>query len=111
MKPTRRPSVSLVTETAVLVNFQSPHEWWFTLKSAVFGTSSSVSPLVNEGGGWVCESVGKADLPSDHFDSKKSKEAVALPLTCHLSPSLTTFAFRLREVGSLLLDLGSRWWH
>ena len=39
------------------------------------------------------------------FDSKQSKEAVDLPLTCHPSPSLTTFAFRSSEVRRLLLDL------
>ena len=50
-------------------------------------------------------SVGKADLLSDHFDSKQSSEAVDLPLTCHLSPSITTFAFRSKEVRRLLLDL------
>ena len=53
----------------------------------------------------MCESVGKGDLLSDHFDSKQSMEAVDLPLTCHLSPSLTTFAFRSSEVRHLLLDL------
>ena len=53
----------------------------------------------------MCESVGKADLLSDHFDSKQSREAVDLPLTCHQSPSLTTFAFRSSEVMRLLLDL------
>ena len=61
--------------------------------------------LVSEGGGLVCESVGKADLLSDHFKSKQSREAVDLPLTCHPSPSLTTFAFRSGEVRRLLLDL------
>ena len=76
-----------------------------TLKSAVFMTSSSLPPLVSEGGALVCESVGKADLLSDHFDSKQSRDAVDLPLTCHPSPSLTTFAFRTREVRCLLLDL------
>ena len=85
----------------VLMNVQSPHKWWPTLKSAVF----SSSPLISEGGGLVCVSVGKADLLSDHFDSKQSSEAVDLPLTCHPSPSLTTFAFRSSEVRSLLLDL------
>ena len=60
-------------------------------------------PLVNEGG-LVCESVGKADLLSDHYDSKQSREDVDLPLTCHSSPSLTTFAFRSREVRRLLLE-------
>ena len=59
----------------------------------------------SEGGGLVCESVGKADLLSDYFDSKQSREDVDLPLTCHPSPILTTFAFRWREVRRLLLDL------
>ena len=70
----------------------------------MFGTSSTL-PSVCEGGGLVCESVGKADLLSDHFVSKQSKEAVDLPLNSHPSPSLTTFAFRSREVRRLLLDL------
>ena len=71
----------------------------------MFVSSSSLPPLISEGGGLVCESVGKADLLSDHFDSKHSREAVDLPLTCHPSPSLTTFAFRSSEVRRLLLDL------
>ena len=87
------------------MNVQSPHKWWSTLKSAVFGSSSSLPALVSEGGGLVCDSIGKADLLSDHFDSKQSREAVNLPLTCQPSPSLTTFAFRSSEVRRLLLDL------
>ena len=57
----------------------------------------------SEGDGLVCVSVGKPDLLSDHFDSKQSREAVDPPLTSHQSPSLTTFAFRSREVRRLLL--------
>ena len=58
---------------------------WPTLKSAVFGSSSSLPPLVGEGGGLVCEWVGRADLLSDHFDSKQSREAVDLrSLVIHL---------------------------
>ena len=76
-----------------------------SLKSAVFGSGSSLPPHVSEGGGLVCELVGKADLLSDHFDSKQSREAVDLPLNCHPSPSFTTFAFRSSEVRRLLLDL------
>ena len=89
----------------VLMNVQSPHKWWSTLKSAMFGSSSSLPPPVSEDGGLVCESVGKADLLLNHFDSKQSREAVDLPLTCHPSPSSTTFAFRSSEVRRLLLDL------
>ena len=58
----------------MLINAQSPHKWWSTLKSVVFGVSSSLPPLVGVDGGLVCESVGiKADLLSDHFNSKQSR--------------------------------------
>ena len=88
----------------VLMNVRSSHKWWSTLKSAVFGSSLSLPPLVGQGGGLVCESVGKADLLSDHFDRKQSRESVDLLVTCHPS-SLITFAFRSSEVKHLLLDL------
>ena len=71
----------------------------------MFGSSSSLPPLVSEGGGLVCESVGKADLLSDHSDSKQSREDVDLPLALHASPSFNTFEFRSSEVRRLLLDL------
>ena len=93
----------------VLMYAQSPRKRWSTLKSAVFGLSSSLPPLVGGGGGLVCESVSKADLLSDHYDGKQSRESVDLPLTCQLSPSLTSFAFRSSEVGRLLLDLDPYW--
>ena len=89
------------------MNAQFLQKWWFTLKSVVFGLSSSLPPLVGGGGGLVCESVVKADLLSDHFNGKQSWESVDLPITCHRSPRLTTFAFRSREVRRLLLDLDS----
>ena len=89
------------------MNVQFPHKWWSTLKPAVFGSSLTLPPLVSEGGGLVCELIGKADLLSDHFDSKQSREGVDLPLTCHPSPSLTIFEFRSCEVRHLLLDLDS----
>ena len=38
------------------------------------------------GGGLVCESVGKADMLSAHFDGKQSRDPLDLPSTCHLSP-------------------------
>ena len=37
----------------VLMNSQSPHKWWSTLKYAVFGLNSSLPPLVGGGGGLV----------------------------------------------------------
>ena len=48
-------------------------------------------------GGLACESVGKADLLSDHFDGKQSRESVHL--------QLTSLALRSSEVRPLLLYL------
>ena len=93
----------------VQMNSQCPHKWWSTLKSSVFGSSSdsSLPALIGAGGGLVCESVGKVDMLSAHFDGKQSRDQVFLSSTCHPSPSLTTFAFRSREVKRLLVDLDS----
>ena len=61
--------------------------------------------LLGGGGALVCQSVGRANLLSDHFDSKQSREAVDLPFTCRRSPDLITFAFRPSEVGLFLVKL------
>ena len=77
------------------MNARSPHKLWSIVKSAVFGPSSSLPPLVGRGGGLVCESVGKADLLSDNFHSKQSRESADLPLTCDPSPSLIYLCFQV----------------
>ena len=68
------------------------------LKTVVFSVSSSLPRLVGVGGGLVCASVGKANLLSDHFDSKQSRESANLSLTCHPSPILVTFPFGSSKV-------------
>ena len=75
----------------------------------MFGSSSdsSLPPFIGAGVILVCESVAKAEMLSAHFDGKQSRDPVDLPSICYPSPSLTTFAFRSREVKRLLLDLGS----
>ena len=87
------------------MNALPPHKSLCILKYAVSGSSSSLPPLVSGGGGLVCESVGEADLLSDHFDSKQSRGSVVMRHTCHPSSCLTTLAFRSNEVRCLLLDL------
>ena len=62
-------------------------------------------PLVGEGEGLMCKSVGKTNQLSDYFNSRQYRESVDLPLTFHPSPSLITIAFGSSEVMSLLLDL------
>ena len=51
------------------------------MQLAVFGSSSDSSfpPLIGAGGGLVCESVGKADMLSAHFDGKQSRDPVKMP--------------------------------
>ena len=51
------------------------------------------------------QSVGKADLLSDHFDSKQSRECVDRPLNYLPSPRLYTFTVMSSEVRRLLLNL------
>ena len=87
------------------MNAQSPHKCRSTLKSAIFGLCSSLSPLVGEGGEPLCKSVGKADLLCDHLGSRQSREFVDIRLNCHPCNSLIAFAFRSGEVRRLLLDL------
>ena len=73
----------------------------------MLGLSSSLPPLVGGGDELLWESVGKADLLSDNFDTKQSRESCDLPLTCHSSSWLITVAFRSSEARRLLLDLYS----
>ena len=95
----------------VLINAQSPHKWWSTLKSAMFGLSSSLPPLDGGGGGLVCESVGKADLLSDHSDGKQSRESVDLLLTCHSSPKTYHLCLQVEWGQTFLVRLGPLWRH
>ena len=86
-----------VSSRDVLMNAQCPHKWWWTLMSAVFGSSSdsSLPPLIGAGGGLVCESVWKAYMLSAHFHGKQSrvhcfygKQSICHPLAIRLPVSL-----------------------
>ena len=50
-------NVSLMWETDILMNVLSCHKYKSTLKTVVFGTGSSLPPLVGGGGDLVCEYV------------------------------------------------------
>ena len=54
-----------------------------------------------EGAGLVCNSVCKADLPSDYLGNQQSKESVDLPQTCYPSPSLTLLLFKSLRCSSV----------
>ena len=98
------------------MNAQCPHKCWSTFKSAVFGSSSdsSLPPLIGAGCpifrvllSLVCESVGKADMLSAHFDLKQSRDPVDLP-----SVSQSHYLCVQVSVGGAA-PAGSRflWWH
>ena len=90
----------------VLMNVQSPHEWWSTLKSAVFGSSSSLPPLVTEGGILVCVCrLVRLICCLIILTASSPGRLLICHSTYHPSPSLATFLFRSSEVRRLLLDL------
>ena len=92
----------------VLMNAQCLLEWWSTLKSAVFGSGSDsfLPPLMGVGGGLVCESVGKADMLSAHFDGKQSRDPVdqSIPQSHYLCLQVTGGEAANARSGFL-------WWH
>ena len=82
-----------------------PHKWWSTLKSALFGSESSVPALLKPSGSVTHCPKEKAVLLADVFDSKQSSEELTLPDSCFPEAVLKNIAFRFREVRNLLLDL------
>lgn len=89
----------------VLASEVSSHKWWATLKSAVFGSDSSLPPLLDTGGSLVNSPIEKANLLNRHFDSKQCRDGIELPLTCHPEVSFSSFAFRSNEILRLLSSL------
>ena len=71
----------------------------------MFGSSSDLSlpPLIGAGGDLICESPGRQKCCQPIL----MESSPGIKLICHPSASLTTLAFRSREVKQLLLDLDS----
>jgi hypothetical protein len=98
----------IIRTRETLIGANAPHKWWSTLKSSLFGSSPSVPPLISPGGSLVCGAKDKADLLMTTFDGKQNHQQLnvvdAEPLT---DPpySLSSFAFRSREVEGLIADL------
>ena len=88
-----------------LENATQPHKWWSSLKTAVFGVSPSIPPLLSSDGSLVSDHNKRARLLMSQFDSKQSRDTVALPPTCHPIASFTKFAFRSKELFIILHDL------
>ena len=79
----------------------------------MFGSSSdsSLPPLIGGGGGLVCESVGKAELLSSHFDCKQSSGPIDLPST--LSSASKSHFLCLQVMGGEAASArsGLLWWY
>ena len=95
------------------MNAQCPNKWWSTLlKSAVFGSSSDrlfllllrrvVIWSVSRSGRQICCRPILMESSPGIQSISQSDQTIS-----HPSASLTTFAFRSREVKRLLLDLDS----
>ena len=109
MKFMPRLGISLVSEAvmfwwtpSVLISGCSPWSWLCLAR-----VRTCLFPILLGGGGLVWEGAVKAEMLSAHFDGKQSMDPIDLPFTWNPSTSLTTYPFRSREVGRLLLDLYS----
>ena len=90
-----------------LLGASSPHKWWSTLKSALFGNETTIPPILKPDGSLTHCPKEKATLFADAFDSKQSNIKLSMPSSCFPEPKLTSLAFRSREVRDLLLSLDS----
>ena len=103
MKPTRRQSVSLVTDTGLFLRMSSPLISGGPLLSPRCSALVRHCLLLVKVVDWcVGLSVRLTCCRIILTASSPCRDAVGLPLTCRSSPSLTTFAFRSREVRRLL---------
>ena len=72
------------------------------------GSDSSLTPLVGAGGGLVCESVGKADMLSTHFDGQgSSRSAIYLPSV----PKSHYLCLQVTGGEAAPAASGFPWWH
>ena len=88
----------------VCMNVHSPQNWWSTLKFVVFGSSSSLPPLLVRVVDW-CASWLVRLICCWIIMTASSPGRLLISHSLHPSPSLTTFAFSSSEVRRLLLDL------
>ena len=122
MKLTRRPSVSLVTETGLFLRMSSPLisgcpllSLWCSaqvchcLRLLMRVVDWCMSLLVR----LICYGIILTGSNPGRLSICRSLTIclLVLPITCYPSPSLTTIAFRSREVRPLLVGLGPLWWH
>jgi len=83
----------------------SSHSWWATLKSSLFGASSSLPALKGPGGRLVSKPSEKAELLSSYFDSKQSSDSFDVPASCFPETGCCSLAFRSSVVKEYLSDL------
>ena len=78
---------------------------WSTVKTAVFGASSSLSPVVDKGSKLVWSPDEKASLFLVYFDAKQCRDNIQQPHSCDPYLTLCSDAFRYSFIRSLFLDL------
>ena len=89
---------------SLLTNAPNPRKWWSTVKTAVFGASSSLPPLLDRGGKLVRSTDEKSSLLSAYFDTKQCRDSFQQRHSYDPSPLLCSVASLSSFVRSLLLD-------
>ena len=108
MKPTRRQSVSLVTETGMFLLMTTPLiSGGPLLRLRCSARVCHCLRLLVGVVDWCAKSVCKTDLLLIQTASSPESLLICRSLNCHPYPSIITFVFRSSEVKHLLLDLDS----
>ena len=92
---------------ALLTNAPNSQKRGSIVKTAVFGVSSSLPPLLDRGGNLVWSADEKTPLFSSHFDAKQCRNSFQKPYSCDSCTILSYVAFRSNFVCSLPLNLDS----
>ena len=80
---------------ALLTNATNPRKWCSTVKTAVLGGSSSLSPLLDRGGRLVWSADEKTQLFSAYLYAKQCRNIFQQPYPCDRCPILRSVACRL----------------
>ena len=79
---------------SLLMNAPNSLKWCSTVKTVVFGVSSSLPLLVDRRGKLVWSADEKASLFSTHFHAKQCRDGFHQPHSCDPSPVLCSVAFQ-----------------
>ena len=84
-------------------NAPNPRNWWFSVKTAVFGASLNFPPLIDREVSW-CGLQMRTPRFLAHLEANQCRDSFQQPHSCDSPPVLQSVAFWSSFVRSLLLN-------